>query len=135
MSALAIVLILPIMGLIGALFFLIHKLYPGGIINAFTSGEDTQFAMTSSVGDENPTTVKLKETTPGTFQLVPGQSNSVNPLLPVQPTVTDEEAAEIADEILNNGSPAGSPAGSATTVQERRIPADQSKLQHVTPIP
>ena len=134
MSALVIILlILPIMAVIGALIFLIHKLYPGGIVNAFTSGGDTQFAVTSSVDDKNPATIRLKETTPGSFHIVPGKTE--NPLLPVSSTgatVTNEEAAEIAEEALN---PAGSPAGTTTTVQERRIPADQSTLEPVTPIP
>ena len=62
MSAVAIVLILQLMAIIGALVFLFNKLYPGCIIKAFTSGEDTQFAVTSSVQDENPATVRLKET-------------------------------------------------------------------------
>ena len=153
MSAVAIVLILPLMAIIGALVFLFNKLYPGGIIKAFTSGEDTQFAVTSSVQDENPATVRLKETMPGTFQLVPGQSNT-DPLSPQQPAeVTTEEAAQAAENIINGsptGSPTGSPAGSSPegspagsspegsptgTGEERRIPADQSKLQHTTPIP
>jgi len=73
MSAIIVVLLFPIIIAVGALLFLINKLYPGGIMKAFSSDADTKLTIAgSSLYPEKGNYYKLreKEDDPGNFMFI-----------------------------------------------------------------
>jgi hypothetical protein len=84
-GAVAILLVILVACIVGAIIYLLNKLLPGGIFGAFISDEDTQIAVTGGSDDQDAQTYKIKqsEDNPGDFQLVP--SDSVEIELPEEP--------------------------------------------------
>ena len=99
-GAVAILLVILVAVVVGAIIYLLNKLLPGGIFGAFSSDEDTQIAVTGGKDDEDAQLYKIKQAVgqPGNFQLVPSDSAEIE--LPEETEVTDEENLETTEPVV-----------------------------------